>query len=259
MGRFDDVRSTIQNALRSILFLSIPSSVGLMILSLPVVQVLYEHGVFTFDNSQSMVVPLVCFAVGLPGLAAVEILTRSFYALRDSKTPVMVSVWQFILKIALAILLLNPAVWLVQIGFSSIVHTTLSQQQLEGAWGMGALALSTSVAGLLEAMIMLWLLHQRIGQLQLRSLLQFVVRVMLATLAMAVGLIIARWLLDMVLAINETGNQSLHLIEIFIAFSKLLLEIFCGLFIYLRIARLLSIETLGPVRRLLNRFKLSWI
>ncbi|HEV7235225.1 MAG TPA: murein biosynthesis integral membrane protein MurJ, partial [Ktedonobacteraceae bacterium] len=95
-GRFDRVRDTILETLRSILFMSIPSSIGLIFLGLPIIQVLLEHGAFTLADAQSTVFPLVGFAIGLAGLAAVEILTRSFYAMRDSTTPVIVSVGQFI-------------------------------------------------------------------------------------------------------------------------------------------------------------------
>jgi putative peptidoglycan lipid II flippase len=52
---------------------------------------------------------------------------------------------------------------------------------------------------------------------------------------------------------------SLGLLGTFAAFIKVLIYMFVGLFVYLRVARMLGIEELGPVRRVLNRFKLSWI
>ncbi|QBD78024.1 murein biosynthesis integral membrane protein MurJ [Ktedonosporobacter rubrisoli] len=110
-GRLDRVRNTILETLRSILFMSIPSCVGLIVLGFPIIQVLLQHGRFNLNDTQSTTVPLTFYALGLPGLAAVEILTRSFYALRDSITPVIVSVGQFIFKIALSLLLINTAVW----------------------------------------------------------------------------------------------------------------------------------------------------
>src|SRR6266496_4379403 len=64
-----------------------------------------ESGVYGAYNLQSAIYttfPLAGFAIGLAGLSSVEILTRSFYALRDSITPVIVSVLQFIFKIALS-------------------------------------------------------------------------------------------------------------------------------------------------------------
>ncbi len=243
-GRFDRVRSTILETLRSILFLSIPSSIGLVVLGFPIIQVLLEHGAFSLDEAQSTAVPLAFFALGLAGLTSAEILTRSFYALRDSITPVIVSIGQFIFKIALSLLLINAAV----LG---------SSPSAKGALGMGALAFSTSIAGLLEAAILLWLLHQRIGELQLRTLALFVGRILVASLVMGMAILVTRFILDLVLV--TTREQHLGLDGTVVALVKLLIELGVGAFIYLRAARLLGIEELGPVRRLLDRFKLSWL
>jgi len=240
-GRMDRVRNIIQDTLRSILFMSIPSSVGLIVLGLPIIQVLLQHGAFTLDNAISTAIPLAFFAVGLTGLASVEILTRSFYALRDSKTPVTVSISQFILKIALSLLLINAAGWGLQ-------------------WGLGGLALSTSIAGLLEAFALLWLLQERIEGLELRNLGLFSARVLLASLAMGLGLLIVRFVLDHILV--TTQAQSLGFGGTLAAIIKLLIELAVGLFIYIRVTRLLGIEEFwnqGPVKRLLERFKLSWL
>ncbi len=237
-GRMDRVRSTILETLRSILFLSIPSSIGLVVLGLPIIQVLLQHGRYDLASAESTAVPLGCFAVGLAGLAAVEILTRSFYAMRDSKTPVVVSVAQFIFKIALSLVLINVAVVGVQ-------------------WGMGALAFSTSVAGLLEAGVLFWILHQRVGGLQIRVIGAFVGRILLASLIMGAGLAIARLLLDLVLVTTRT--PTLGLLGTLMAIVKLVIELFLGVFIYIRCSRMLGIEEMGPVKRVLDRLKLSWI
>ena len=249
-GRFDRVRSTILETLRSILFMSIPSSVGLIVLGLPIIQVLLEHGRFSLADAQSTVVPLAFFAFGLTGLTAVEILTRSFYAMRDSTTPVIVSVGQFVFKIALSLLLINVAVF--------------------GAkWGMGALAFSTSLAGIVEALLLFWLLHQRVGGLQIRVIALFTGRVILASLAMGLALLIIRNVLDFGLGViahvpiliflDTTRTQSLGLLGTFVALFKLMLEVLVGLIVYIRVARLLGIEELGPIKRVLDRLKLSWI
>ncbi|HEY7417970.1 MAG TPA: lipid II flippase MurJ, partial [Ktedonobacteraceae bacterium] len=74
--RLDDLRTLIVESLQSVLFIALPACVGLAILSLPMVQALYEHGQFTLSEAQSTAFPLMCYALGLPGLALVEILTR---------------------------------------------------------------------------------------------------------------------------------------------------------------------------------------
>ncbi|HEV2662104.1 MAG TPA: lipid II flippase MurJ, partial [Ktedonobacteraceae bacterium] len=225
--------------LRSILFMSIPSSIGLIVVGLPIIQVLLQHGHFSLSMAESTAVPLAFFSIGLAGLASVEILTRSFYALRDSKTPVIVSVGQFVLKIALALILIDASVWGVQ-------------------WGMGALAFSTSIAALLEAVVLYWLLHQRVG-LPLREIGVFILRVVAASLAMGLCVLLVRFVLDHIPFLVTTNTPALGLLGTLAAMVKLLIEIFVALFVYIRCSRMLGIEELGPVKRVLDRFKLSWI
>jgi putative peptidoglycan lipid II flippase len=238
-GRFDRVRSTILETLRSILFMSIPSSIGLIVLAFPVIQVLYQHGAFRLSDAQATAIPLACFALGLAGLASVEILTRSFYAFRDSRTPVIISVGQFLFKIMLSLVLIDLAYfWGPQ-------------------WGMGVLAFSTSTAALLEAVVLFWMLRDRVEGLHFRDLATFVGKVALASVIMGAGLLVVRWFLDMVLV--TTRVPALGFGGTLEAAIKLLLEVFVGLFIYLRVARRLGIEELGPVKRILDRLNLSWI
>ena len=241
LGRLDRVRAIIEDTLRTILFMSIPASVGLIVLGLPIIQVLLQHGAFGLDSATSTSVPLAFFALGLAGLASVEILTRSFYAFRDSKTPVIVSIAQFVLKILLSLLLLS----LIQWGPS---------------WKLGSLAFATSVAGLSEAAALLWLLQKKIGMLGLRKLARFTGRVLLASLAMGAGLLLLRALLDLLLI--TTTSQSLGVLGTIFAIFKLAVELLAGLLVYIWATRQFGIEDFwkqGPVRRVLERFKLSWV
>lgn len=239
--RFDRYRATITETLRSILFLAIPSTIGLIVLGLTIVQVLFEHGQFKYFDATQTVYPLAGFAIGLVGLATLEILTRSFYALRDSKTPVIISIAQFILKVALSILLISLA------AFGS-------------GWGTAALAFSTSVATTLEAMILLFLLQQRIGGFEIRKLGRFILQVSLAAALMGICLLALRLLLDLILpTVPGSRDAPLGTGETMLALLKLALEVFVGLFLYLKMARLVRIEELEPVRRVLQRFKLTWI
>jgi len=244
-GKFERVRTTILETLRSILFLSFPARIGLMILGLPIVQALLQHGLFSLSDAQSTSITLAFFAIGLAGFSAVEILTRAFYAMRDSKTPVIVSVSQFILKIALSLILLDPFAY-----FGGV------------SWGMGALSFSTAISSVGEAIVLFILLHQRIGDLFKRSLLTFIGRTLMATAGMGVGLLIVRLVLDSIF--NTTNPQGAHFLEagllgIIAKFLKVAIELLAGTFFYLRLARLLNLEELGPIRRVLSRFKLSWV
>ena len=244
-NRFDRVRSTILDTLRGILAICIPCSVGLMIIGLTVVQVLFQHGYFTLQMSQDTNVALFFFSLGLSGLAAVEILTRSFYAMRDTRTPVTVSIAQFIFKIALSLILINLAVF-------------------GKDYGMGALAFTTSLANIVEAAVLFWLLEQRIGNMQIKQMLAFIARVIMASLIMGVALFIVRYILDLFLV--TTVHQNMGFVGVLLAALKLVIEIAIGGFVYIRVARMFGIEELGsierllgPARRILNRLNLNWL
>jgi putative peptidoglycan lipid II flippase len=236
-GRMDRVRSVILDTLRGILFLSIPSSVGLIVLAEPIIRALLAHGNFTINDAVSTSIPLAFFSLGLAGLAAVEILTRSFYAMRDSRTPVVISILQFAWKVAVGLILLNP--------FSL----------LGASWGMGALALSTSLANLAEAVVLFVILDQRIKGLFRPDLLNFILRVLAASACMGLVALVVRIVLDALTAPAPTYG----LIGIVLSLLKLGIELFVGLFIFLRAARFFKLEELGPIHRLLERFKLSWM
>ncbi|GHO63787.1 lipid II flippase MurJ [Ktedonobacter sp. SOSP1-52] len=259
-GRLDKLRLLILEALQSVLFVSIPAALGLVSLSLPMVEVLYH---IHFDQAQATAILLICYALGLPGLALVEILTRPFYALRQSKLPVYVSIGQFVIKIALSLLFLNPMIWLAQTGGMHFWFSSLSQSWLIGAWGMGALALATSLAGVLEAGLLLWLLHIRVGGLRLRELFTFVVRIALASLAMLLAITIARWALDQWLVIGTNATHRVASIADFALVAlKLALVAGIGGMVYLRTARFLRIlggERLRPIQRVLIRLHLAWV
>lgn len=239
-GRLERVRAIIAETLRGILFLTIPSGIGMLILAFPITQALLEHGNFDLPATQLASTVLLCFAVGLPGLAAVEILTRSFYALQDSRTPVTISMAQFILKIALSVILINLAVFGVQ-------------------WGMGALALSTSIAGTLEAVVLFVLLSQRIGGFEVRPLLGFFGRILLASAAMAGVLVLARIGMDQI--IDTTSMQKLFTLDILKSVGKLLVELAFGSLAFLVVARLLNMEEMnsGLVRRVINLLRIPWL
>jgi putative peptidoglycan lipid II flippase len=234
--RFDRVRSILLETLRGILFLAIPSSVGLMVLAFPIIQVLLH---FDLQGAQNTSISLFFFALGLPALAAVEILTRSFYALQDSKTPVVISVAQFLFKIVLSVFLLNLKVFGPQ-------------------WGMGGLALSTSVAGMLEALVLFALLYRRIGNFDFRALIVFLCRVLLAVGIMAVVLVFLRLMLDHLI---DTTRMPLAFPGVMGALIKLLIELGVGAAVFLAVARFQNMEetNTGLVRRVINLLRIPWL
>lgn len=142
-----EMRKSLASTLRAVLILAIPASVGLILLRLPLVQVLYQRGAFTPRSTELVAWALLWYAAGLVGHSLVEILSRAFYALHDTKTPVFVGVGAMALNI----------------GFSLLFSDIFVQM---GWMPHGGLALANSLATALESVLLIFLMRKRLGGLE---------------------------------------------------------------------------------------------
>ncbi len=168
-GKRDELRSSLALTLRGILLLTFPAMLGLIMLRQPLVTILYQHGQFTAASTQLVAWALLWYSIGLVGHAVVEIISRTFYAVKDTLTPVLVGVGAMALTIGLSFLL--P--WL---------FTLLGWQP------HGGLALALSLATTLEMIVLLAILRKRLGGLQGGVIGQSVWQAVTATLVMSAAL-----------------------------------------------------------------------
>jgi putative peptidoglycan lipid II flippase len=91
-NKLDEMRSSLSASLRGILLLSIPASLGLVLLRKPIITFIYQRGEFTAYSTKLVAWALLWYGIGLVGHALVEILSRAFYALHDTKTPVLIGI-----------------------------------------------------------------------------------------------------------------------------------------------------------------------
>ncbi len=131
-------RATLGNALRPLLFLSLPAAVILFAFRLPIVQTLFQTGAFSAESTTLVAAPLAFLAAGLVSYALVEALTRAFYAMHDTRTPVIAGIAIMALNIVIGVALLDRMGYL-------------------------ALALALSLSTTVEAMILIVVLGRRIG------------------------------------------------------------------------------------------------
>jgi len=164
-GRKDEMRSSLAATLRGVLLLSIPASLGLILLREPLTQMLYG-GECGLVCSQMIAWALLWYAVGLVGHSVVEIISRAFYALHDTKTPVAIGIAAMALNIVL-----------------SILFTRLFSQL--GVPPHGGLALANSVATGLEMTALLIVMRRRLGGLQGVEILRAAAAAAAAALAMS--------------------------------------------------------------------------
>ena len=104
----DKMQRTLYASLRYILFLIIPASVGLILLRDPLVSLLLERGEFDPRSASITSSALLFYSFGLFAHSGVEILSRGFYALRDTRTPVALAVLSMVLNLLFSIALVGP-------------------------------------------------------------------------------------------------------------------------------------------------------
>jgi putative peptidoglycan lipid II flippase len=154
------VRKEVASGLSMMLLLNIPATLGLIVLARPIVALLFERGQFTPADTEATALALACYAIGLTGYSAVKIASPTFYALHESRTPVLVSMGSVAVNVALNLVLVRH-------------------------YSYYGLAIGTSIAALLNALVLLGLLRRRLGGLEAGRLLSVLVRTMVAALIMA--------------------------------------------------------------------------
>lgn len=171
-GEREKMQRALSATLRGILFLSIPATVGLIVVGKPVVSLLFERGAFEATSTGAVAWALSFFALGLVGHAGLEIVARAFYALHDTFTPVWVGGLTMGLNVVLSLTL----------------PTAFTSANLEP---FGGLALANSVATLLEFIVLLVLIRRRLDGIQGRRMVRTIVKSSLAALVM--GVVILGW------------------------------------------------------------------
>ena len=91
-GRLDEFRRTLSNSLGMVLLLTLPSSVGLIILRHAMIGAIYQGRKFEAYDTQQTALALYCYAIGLAGYAATKVLAPAFYALGSARVPMLVSI-----------------------------------------------------------------------------------------------------------------------------------------------------------------------
>lgn len=158
-GDMPGMRRTISSALRMMLMLNVPATVGLMALAHPIVALLLERGKFTPHDTAATAIALMFYAPGLLGYSAVKIASPSFYSLRDSRTPVTVSVVSVLANLTINLMLVR-------------------------VMGYRGLALGTALAAMFNAGTLLLLLRRRVGGLEGRRVAIAFVKILCASIAM---------------------------------------------------------------------------
>ncbi len=140
------MKKTLVFSFKLIFFITLPAMVGLLVLRRPIVQVLFEHGVFNERSTDLCALCLFYFAFGLPFISGAKILAPAFYSFKDVKTPVFVSFFVMLVYIGLSLILMNP------------LH-------------VGGIALALSVSSVFNFILLFFLLEKKIGRIEKKEII----------------------------------------------------------------------------------------
>ena len=163
----DEFNRTLSHALRLVFFITIPATLGLMVLGKPIISILFERGAFSAHATSMTCEALFYYTAGLWAFSGIRILVSAFYALQDTKTPVKVAVAALAVNIGLSLLLMGP-----------LQH--------------GGLALALSLASGVQFILLALFLYRRVKVLVFRPVLASVFKSGLASAVMALGVITAK-------------------------------------------------------------------
>src|SRR5579863_7922565 len=161
MHHFSAFRSELARGLRLAFLMTIPASIGLIVLAEPIISVLYQHGRFGAHETAESAGALRFYALGLCGYAALKVLVNAFYAIDRRRTPMVVSF------IAVGVNLLLNWIFTVQL-----------------QWGHRGLAFSTACVATSNFLILYLLMRAHLGRLESRAMAALLARVALASLAL---------------------------------------------------------------------------
>lgn len=160
-GKITDFKHNIVSTINIMNVFLIPSIVGIMILSNPIVDLLFGRGAFDKLAIDMTADCVKFYIIGIIGFAVRDILTRGFYCMNDSKTPVYNGVISLLINIVLNIVL------------SKVI-------------GISGLALATSIASIVGSILLTASFNRKIGSIQIDSILKTAIKISLASILMGV-------------------------------------------------------------------------
>ena len=227
--KFGEFRSTLSSSIRLVFLLTLPSACGLIVLSTPIIRLIYERGLFTSVSTEMTAFALIGYSIGLTGYAAVKVLSPSFYALDDVKTPMFVS---------LASVIIYPFAGYFLMQFFSRFYVTPATPK--GLAHVG-LTVATSLIALVSFSLLFLMMRRRIKRVEGREILSSFIKIAIASAAMSAVCYFSYYFLHL-----QFGGRGLiaKLIECFVPIGA-------GGIVFLVAAKLLKIS---EIDKLYNAF-----
>jgi putative peptidoglycan lipid II flippase len=223
LGNREEFRGALARGIRLVFFLTVPASVGLWMLSEPILSVIYQHNKVTWDDIVQSAAALRYYSLGLAAYAGMKVLAPAFYAIGRRKTPMVIS--------------------FIAIGLNYGLNSYFTKH----GYGHRGLALSTGFVALSNFLLLYWCMRREVARLETKKLFVTLAKIFLASDALALVCWGAKWLL---LERWETMGLLLRM-------SSLALTIGVSLAAFCAVASMLGLremrDLLDAVRRKLSR------
>lgn len=225
-GRIDEFKATLLTTMHQILFLALPGAAILIVLRIPAVRLVFGASQFDWEATVLTGRTLGFLAVGLSAQAISLLLVRGFYALKDTKTPVIVSLIVVTINIFLSFYFVRVA-------------------NLE-VWSLG---LAFSIASIISGLLLFSCLHFKVGKFDMVAVLGPFSKMIMATIIMGAALYIPIKLLDQV--IFDT-TRTINLLVLTGLASAFALSVYVALVWYMKVRELATFLNLakGMIERL---------
>ena len=217
-GEMKEYKQNLTMGLRTVIFITLPASVGLIALSHPVVRAMYQQGAVTTVQIELVSVILVYYCIGVVGYGAQQILNRGFYAVQDTKSPVLINVFVLLFNIIISIILVGPFTY-------------------------RGLAMAYSLSGLLSMLVLGVALRFKIGQYGGKALVKSALQSIIASAVMGVAVYFVANGLEQVL---DLSSKPMQVLQVGIGITV-------GVVVYAAMAIVMRMEEAQQVLRIVKR------
>jgi putative peptidoglycan lipid II flippase len=215
-------KQLLLQSLNQIAFFSMPASVLLLILRIPAVRLVFGTYNFPWKTTVLTGKVVAILAISVTAQAMVQLLIRAFHALKDTKTPFLVTLFTVFSYLAVA--------------YFSVFHTN---------WGVMGLALGTTISAFIELLLFILLLQKKIQLFTFKDFYLPQGKMLLSSFFMAVFLYLPFKILDEV--VFDT-SRTIDLIALTISTATI------ALLVYIYFSVLFDVKELNYFRAMLNKF-----
>lgn len=250
--KLNEFRATFLTSTNQILYLVLPASALLLVLRIPVVRLIYGAGKFDWDATVLIGRILAFFALSIFAQALIGLISRAFYALHDTKTPLIIGIFSTVFTLVLSVLF-------IFVLNDKIIAENLYDKFRLAPNGVEGIALSYSLAGIVNLLILFVFLNKKIGGIFSKELFFLPqIKIFTAAFFMAIAIYIPIKLLDQ-LVFDTTRTVNLILLTGISIFAGLSLYLFLTWLFNVREATtfLLLFRRLGSWREILGKSERS--